>query len=707
MLKNFLIIILTLLFPICCCAKENTEWLVYVYLVGTDLESEGGNATQDIAEMVESKIDNSKNVKILLFAGGTKQWQNDVISPKQAEIYQVENDDIVKLKTFKNLNMGDPSSLVEFLKFGEQNFGAKKKGIIFWDHGGGATGGVGYDEIHQDFLSLPEITSAFSKIYGTVDQPVFELIGFDACLMATFDVAHHLSPWGKYMIASEELEPGIGWYHTQWVEFLEKNPTANGLELGKTIANSYLNACQQEDLEDITLSIIDLKKMNQLSIEYFNVGLEILNDFSESNSPQSVLNRIEKAAQKSEKYGTANGADTIDIGDFVKNLNTKENNFEQIYNETIVYKINGKYRKSSGLSIYYPISKDYKEGFKYVLSNGIPNPIFMLNGMAKGSLNEKEMDKVYDRFTSIYEKIEKNLSSESTSESSQQGSENEETPSGKENQSLFANIISGININNMPTVNTSLEKLGELPITFDKDNNSMITVPKEILPNIAKVEMYLTVIAMPEGDEDGAIVLVGSDNTVTEDLEKGTYTEQFDNTWPMLDGKYILPIQLVDQSDDFSRYDCLVKVNGIKANMEIIYDNESQKFKILSVTKMGNDGVPSRVNIKLKDGDKITTIFESMPIRANSEEDDDNDDFEEFDYETFEYKKSMKITEEDLGTDVTYGLMFQLTSLNGETASSTMSIVKSENDELVVYTLDEYLESFEEDEEDDNKSDDE
>ena len=81
-----------------------------------------------------------------------------------------------------------------------------------WDHGGGSVSGFGYDENNpdeEDTLTLKEIKKALKNI----DEKL-EFIGFDACLMSNFELAYTIKDKAKYLIASEETEPGTGWYYT-------------------------------------------------------------------------------------------------------------------------------------------------------------------------------------------------------------------------------------------------------------------------------------------------------------------------------------------------------------------------------------------------------------------------------------------------------------------------------------------------------------
>ena len=54
-------------------SSDSTSATVMVYLNGSDLESEYGEATYDIAEMVASGV--GKNVNVIVQTMGTRQWQ--------------------------------------------------------------------------------------------------------------------------------------------------------------------------------------------------------------------------------------------------------------------------------------------------------------------------------------------------------------------------------------------------------------------------------------------------------------------------------------------------------------------------------------------------------------------------------------------------------------------------------------------------------
>jgi hypothetical protein len=68
----------------------------------------------------------------------------------------------------------------------------------------------------------------------------FDLIGFDACLMSTLELAKAVKPSADYMLASESIEPTHGWDYVAFIGYASENPEASAEEIGRVIIDSYL-----------------------------------------------------------------------------------------------------------------------------------------------------------------------------------------------------------------------------------------------------------------------------------------------------------------------------------------------------------------------------------------------------------------------------------------------------------------------------------
>ena len=140
------------------------EATILVYMIGTDLESQYGMATSDLNEML--KAEKSDQVHILIETGGTKQWQNNVISSRNNELYEVtSNHQLQRLDTSASRDMTDPDTLTEFIQDGVSRYPSSNRVfLILWDHGGGSVSGYGHDELYPNgTMNVSEFADALKN----------------------------------------------------------------------------------------------------------------------------------------------------------------------------------------------------------------------------------------------------------------------------------------------------------------------------------------------------------------------------------------------------------------------------------------------------------------------------------------------------------------------------------------------------------------
>ena len=323
-----------------------------VYLCGTDLESRSKMATSDLQEMIGAQI--SDNVNVLVYTGGCKQWQNNAISSNTNQIWQVKDDGIVCLeKDLGKYSMTDPDTLSWFIRWCAKNYPANRQSLIFWDHGGGSVSGFGYDEKFplSDGMSLAEIDKALED--GGVK---FDFVGFDACLMATTENALMLAKHTDYMIASEETEPGIGWYYTDWLTKLSKNTSMPTVEIGKNIIDDFVDTCARKcQGQSTTLSIVDLAEAESTIPEALSV-------FS-ADTYEMIANdeyaRVSKARSGAREFGVSSKIDQVDLAHMAKNMGTVEGAaLKNAILSCVKYnRTSSNMTNSYGLSIYFPLRK--------------------------------------------------------------------------------------------------------------------------------------------------------------------------------------------------------------------------------------------------------------------------------------------------------------------------------------------------------------
>ncbi len=222
--------------------KGEDSVTLMVYLCGTDLESKHGMGTADLQEMASATL--SDKINVLVYTGGCSQWKNSIVSNRVNEIYKIENGGLRRLAQDSGASaMTDPRTLASFVSYCAENYPANRNMLILWDHGGGTLSGYGYDEKNQrsGSMSLSGIDEALNAA-----GVMFDFIGFDACLMATLENALMLADHADYLIASEETEPGVGWYYTNWLTKLSANTSMSTLEIGKNIVDDFVTVCNQK-----------------------------------------------------------------------------------------------------------------------------------------------------------------------------------------------------------------------------------------------------------------------------------------------------------------------------------------------------------------------------------------------------------------------------------------------------------------------------
>ena len=212
---------------------------VMVYMNGSDLESNAGEATEDISEMLESGI--GENINVIIQTMGTKEWQNYGISSDTAQTYKIENGNLALIRdNLGQLDCTSKSTLSEFIGFCKNNYPAERYIFLFWDHGGGPVYGFGYDEwqSEEESLTIAEMAAAFSE-HKDVH---FDIIGMDCCIMANLETCYALTPFCKYSVLSEDFESGMGWSYSRWMKDFENNPGISTPLLGKTIVDDIIEA---------------------------------------------------------------------------------------------------------------------------------------------------------------------------------------------------------------------------------------------------------------------------------------------------------------------------------------------------------------------------------------------------------------------------------------------------------------------------------
>jgi len=267
------------------------------------------------------------------------------------------------------VDMGSGQALEDFVSWSLKKFPADRYALIIWDHGdgfkdiegpvdpeAGVFKAVSHDSSSGNYLYNREIQDHLSK---ALDGEKLDIIGFDACLMATIETGYAMSHIADLMIASEELEPVDGWDYARVLSgFKSESPKPKAF--AKHVVQSFGEYYATHiDGKQTTLSALELGSL----VDAAHAFDELMSTFS------SEKNAVTAARSVCQRYGQPN-AHLIDLIRLLKNVSSGSNNtnsktrcdkVRKLLQASVLEKYVGSERMgnfgSHGISIYFPQDK--------------------------------------------------------------------------------------------------------------------------------------------------------------------------------------------------------------------------------------------------------------------------------------------------------------------------------------------------------------
>ncbi len=594
------------------------SWAVYWYLCGSDLETNGGFASTDLAEMMEVSL--PENVSVVIQTGGSAAWQNELMNPGKIQRWLYNSEGLKLIEEHDTVNMGDAQTLYDFLYFANTHYPADKVAVTFWNHGGGSVGGAAFDQLYGlDSLNLAEMYEAFHAVWpADKANPALELVGFDTCLMATVDVAAVFQNFSKYLVASEELEPGNGWLYSGWLGELAANPDMEGAELGTAICNTYYEGCEAVGTQDqTTLSVTDLTKLEPLLEAYEAFGEEA---FAAAANDPGFFAELGRAAAQSENYGgntkEQGYTNMVDLGHLARQTAWMLPSAQGVCDalaDCVIYKVGGIYRaEATGLSCYYSYNGDVDDFNGYV-------------GVGVGSA-----------FKHLYA----------------YGLTGELTEDGED-------YLASLDIESLPEMVTlpDMEWDG-MPLTLNDEGAAVLTLGPDANDLLAGIGFSLYYI----DEQNDQMMLLGTDNDITADWENGVFCDNFRGVWGALDD-HLVYMELSFAGDEYNLYSVPVLLNGVEYNLQVVYDFTAEEWRILGASQsLDESGMAAKELRLLEEGDVITTIWKAASYSGD-------DDFEMYLAEEVTVTAETSFGEAPL-FDGSYSMVFEMWDAAGNYAYS-------------------------------------
>lgn len=174
---------------------EGTGWTVLHYTIAdTDLEP---FLLDDLTEMGEVTSSDDLNIRALVDRGGNYS-SDGVLGLAEwagAKVLDIADGGAEVVDDLGETNTGDPAVLAAFLAEGIRAHPAENYALVISDHGASWPGVGGDESADDDMLDLAEIRTAIADGLADAGVDKLGLLGFDACLMATYEVASTIARW--------------------------------------------------------------------------------------------------------------------------------------------------------------------------------------------------------------------------------------------------------------------------------------------------------------------------------------------------------------------------------------------------------------------------------------------------------------------------------------------------------------------------------
>ncbi|MBE6930993.1 MAG: hypothetical protein E7463_12030 [Ruminococcaceae bacterium] len=600
--------------------RAKKPWTVLIYMCGTDLETVDGAATANLGEICRPM--NRDSINVVIQTGGTRSWKLGGIPEDKLARFEVVEAGLACVGQYPLASMGDEATLASFLEWGVDAYPAEKYMLLLWNHGGGSLGGVCYDELFDsDSLELDEIAGALDASGVT-----YELIGFDACLMATLENAALLRDYGRYMVASEEFEPGGGWDYADFLGYLSTSPDVHGAELGRRICQGYYNKCSASQDETMaTLSVIDLRRIDTLLNCFDLLAAEMGGLVEEMEQLQELTIR----ARRAENYGGNSSGEgytnMVDLGDLVSHTRdvlpeTCQAVLDAL-DAAVLHSVSGRQRDGAqGLSLFFPLDLSAQDCGEYTEVCPSPHYLRFLEAIVPGF------------------------------------SAPDDTPA--------------------PRLDAASEDDYDIRLvtTVTDDANYTLWV-KDGLEAVQSVQFWLFYVDY----EYGEYVTMGMDNDVHADWEEGIFADNFRGVWPTINGFFCAPV-LVDEGEAYNIYSIPILLNGVQTNLRAAYiwdDGDNGHYEIYGAWEGvdSDTGAVSRTVRKLRDGDEVELIFASVDWETG----------EELYYTMGSFTVDGEIVmEESELIDGDYLYAYEVVDVFGRSHMSDFALMSSEGDEIRV-----------------------
>lgn len=252
-------------------APINRKWTILVYMNGSNnLEynaldnmnameaAPDGNGVTTVVQMSRSKN----------YATADGDWSG----ARRYLVQHDENRQAITSPIVQDLgatDMGQVSTLHNFLLWGQQQYPAEHYLVVVWNHGSGAlplvkssdisTRAVSFDDDFGSYIRTADMDDAL-----TVSPPV-DVIAYDTCQTQMLEIAYQTRNASSYIVAAEDVTPANGMPYEQIFSELVATPTYSPRDLAVMIAQRTQDSYDSTTVPYMTQSVVDTSQLAGLT----------------------------------------------------------------------------------------------------------------------------------------------------------------------------------------------------------------------------------------------------------------------------------------------------------------------------------------------------------------------------------------------------------------------------------------------------------
>jgi hypothetical protein len=281
--------------------QAKKSWTVLCYFVGDD-EGENPIENSQINDLLElDSVGSTQSVDFIVQMDRgpklTQKMKKYYSDPNYSGgvRYHIQRDKWVQEEKLGEVNMGDPRTLYESLRWAAQTHPAENYALIINAHGSGilswrGTGGTSsanpgavdfdpftaYDDTDKDCLTIWEIQKVLGAFQDRLnDGKKLGILGFDSCLSMMVESLYQFRNSAEVMVGSPSLVPGSGFAYDAFGRWLASNPSANSEQLAGVMVKTFIDSVHTNTSNEV-LAAYRLSGAEELVSSLSRLCIELL-----------------------------------------------------------------------------------------------------------------------------------------------------------------------------------------------------------------------------------------------------------------------------------------------------------------------------------------------------------------------------------------------------------------------------------------------